>query len=138
MFKAKVRNFIASCMACARLRSKVRTQMMGNLAAERLLSSRPFLQTGVDYAGPFAIRASKEHGHSSYKGYIWVFVCFSTRATHLELVSDYSSQAFVAAYRPFVGRRGRCSDMYSDCGTTFVGANAELRSMSDKCLHQFD
>ena len=32
------------------------------------------------------------------------FVCFATKATHLETVSDLSAGAFVAALRRFVDR----------------------------------
>lgn len=104
----QVRNFVGRCVACRRYRARAQSQIMGELPAERLRPSRPFLHTGVDYAGPIDIRMSKGRGNRSYKAYISVFICFSTRAAHLELVSDYSAQAFVAAYRRFVGRRGRC------------------------------
>ncbi|KAL6421198.1 hypothetical protein ACFW04_013751 [Cataglyphis niger] len=50
------------------------------------------------------------------------------RAVHLEVVSDYSADAFLAALRRFTARRGLCRSLYSDCGTNFVGANAQLRA----------
>lgn len=48
---------------------------------------------------------------------------------HLEVVSDYSSDAFLAALRRFVSRRGLCHTIYSDCGTNFVGADNQLRAL---------
>lgn len=57
-----------------------------------------------------------------------MFVCLSTKAVHLEMVSDYSSDAFLAALRRFTSRRGLCRSLYSDCGTNFVGAHAQLRA----------
>ena len=48
---------------------------------------------------------------------------------HLELVSDYSTDGFLAAYRWFISRRGRPSYLYSDCGTNFVGADRELKTL---------
>jgi len=50
----------------------------------------------------------------------------TTKALHLELVSDYSASAFIAAYNRFVSRRGLPSAIYSDNGTTFQGADREL------------
>ncbi|XP_029055161.2 uncharacterized protein LOC114882438 [Osmia bicornis bicornis] len=61
------------------------------------------------------------------KGWICVFVCFATSAVHLEVVTDYSADAFIAAYRRFVARRGTAASLYSDCGTNFQGADAQLK-----------
>jgi hypothetical protein len=44
-------------------------------------------------------------------------------------VSDLTTTAFLLAYRRFVSRRGLCAELYSDNGTTFVGADAELRRL---------
>ena len=52
-----------------------------------------------------------------------------TRAVHLEVVSDLTSVAFLAAFRRFVARRGLCNVIYSDNGTNFQGAEAELRRL---------
>lgn len=48
---------------------------------------------------------------------------------HIEVVSDYSTDAFLAAFRRFTSRRGLCTDIYSDRGTNFVGADRALREM---------
>lgn len=60
------------------------------------------------------------------KGYIGVFVCLATKAIHLEAITDLSSAAFIAAFRRFLSRSGQCSDVYTDNGTNFVGANRIL------------
>lgn len=87
------------------------------------------LHTGVDYADPFTLRTCRGRSSKHYKGFLVVFVCFATSAVHLELATDYSSQGFIAAYRRFTGRRGVCASLSSDCGTNFVGADAELRRL---------
>ena len=51
----------------------------------------------------------------------------ATRSIHLEVVEDYSSQAYIAAFQRFVSRRGYCAHLFSDQGTNFVGADAELQ-----------
>ncbi|XP_071578599.1 uncharacterized protein [Temnothorax nylanderi] len=89
-------------------------------------SSRAFEHTGVDYAGPILVRSAKGRGHKAHKAYIALFICMTTKAIHLELISDYSSAAFLAAFTRFTARRGRPHSMYSDNGTTFQGAEREL------------
>ncbi|KAL6418611.1 hypothetical protein ACFW04_011957 [Cataglyphis niger] len=123
-----VKAIIQRCVTCARWRGATQQQIMGDLPRLRVTPARPFLRTGVDYAGPIQLRTSKGRGHRSYKAYIAVFVCFSTKAVHLEVVSDYSADAFLAALRRFTARRGLCRSLQSDCGTNFVGADAQLRA----------
>nr|XP_034195155.1 uncharacterized protein LOC117611324 [Osmia lignaria] len=102
---------------------------MGQLPLDRTAPQRPFLVTGVDYAGPIMLRTSPGRGHKSYKGYISLFVCLTTRAIHLEVVSDLTSASFLVAIQRFVGRRGRCASMYSGNATVFHGAERELTRM---------
>ncbi|XP_029176361.1 uncharacterized protein LOC114944557 [Nylanderia fulva] len=104
-------------------------QQMGHLPADRVRPARPFWTTGVDYAGPIKLRISKGRGCKGYKGYICLFICMVTRAVHLEAVSDLTSSSFLAAFRRFVARRGRCAYLTSDNGTNFRGAERELRDL---------
>lgn len=53
----------------------------------------------------------------------------STKATHLEVVSDLTTEAFLNAFKRFISRRGKPSDIFSDNGTNFVGANRELEDL---------
>ncbi|GFV61685.1 integrase catalytic domain-containing protein [Trichonephila clavipes] len=57
------------------------------------------------------------------------FVCFVTKAVHFELVSDLTTQTFIASLKRFIARRGRPSLIFSDNGKTFIGANAELKRL---------
>ncbi|GFU97555.1 integrase catalytic domain-containing protein [Trichonephila clavipes] len=50
-------------------------------------------------------------------------------AVHFELVSDLTTQAFIASLKRFIARRGRPSRIFSDNGKTFIGANAELKRL---------
>lgn len=127
-----VTKYIQRCIVCFRCNARVSQQLMGNLPAPRVNVSSPFLHTGVDYAGPFDIRMSKGRGNKSYKGYVSIFVCLSTKAIHIEVVSDLTAVAFIAAFKRFIGRRGHVSHMYSDNGSNFVLANKILQKESEK------
>lgn len=50
----------------------------------------------------------------------------STKAVHLEIVRNLTTDAFLAALDRFVARRGLPVSVYSDCGTNFVGASRQL------------
>ena len=121
-----VRQIVQKCIVCFRQCPSSHQQLMGNLPLARLEPCRPFLRSGVDYAGPVHLRLSKGRGIKTTKGYIAVFICMVTGAMHLELASDLTSSAFVAVFKRFVARRGRCTDIYSDNGTNFKGAQREL------------
>ncbi|XP_066590775.1 uncharacterized protein [Prorops nasuta] len=117
-----VKRHVRACVTCFRARLRRHLQQMGNLPAARVTPSRPFTVSGLDYAGPFSLRFAKGRGQRSYKGYISLFVCFATKAIHLEAVGDLTTQAFLAALRRFTSRRGVCQKIYSDNGTNFQGA----------------
>lgn len=71
------------------------------------------------------------------KGYIALFVCLVTKALHLELVGDLSTDGFLAAFRRFVARRGICKELWSDNGSNFVGAKNEMaRILKDEQLNR--
>ncbi|KMQ87828.1 hypothetical protein RF55_12794 [Lasius niger] len=90
---------------------------------------RPFQHIGVDYAGPIFLRTTKVRGHKSTMAFIAVFVCMNIKAVHLDVASDYSADAFLAALRRFIARRRLCEVMYSDCGTNFAGADRQLKDL---------
>ncbi|XP_072744812.1 uncharacterized protein [Anoplolepis gracilipes] len=100
---------------------------MRQLPAERVTPSRPFLHSGIDYAGPIILKNWKGKNSRTYKGYIALFVYLSTFAIHVELVTDYSTEAFISAYKRFVSRRGNCATLTSDCGINLKGADKELQ-----------
>ncbi|XP_045541516.1 uncharacterized protein LOC123723018 [Papilio machaon] len=127
--KQLIKAHIHNCVPCIRHAAVTRNQLMGQLPSCRVTPSKPFLHSGVDYAGPVQMRTAKGRGHKSYKGYICLFVCMATRAVHIEAVSDLTSEGFLSAFKRFVARRGHCSHLYSDNGTNFVGASKELKAM---------
>jgi len=125
--QATVRMVLYRCVKCAREKAAISAELMGNLPDVRVNKSvRTFEHTGVDYAGPICVRIAAGRGHKSHKAYIALFICMTTKAIHLELVSDYTSAAFFVCFNRFVSRRGIPHAMYSDNGTTFQGADREL------------
>ncbi|XP_055591260.1 uncharacterized protein LOC129743299 [Uranotaenia lowii] len=121
------RQVVHNCMKCFRSKPTPIEQFMGELPQARVTFARAFLRTGVDYFGPVFIRPAPRK--PAVKAYVAVFICLCTKAVHLELVSDLSTERFLQALRRFTGRRGHCSDIFSDNGTNFVGARNYLREL---------
>jgi hypothetical protein len=126
--RSAIRRIIANCVVCKRHHAQRLTQQMGDLPASRVNPSRPFTHCGVDYCGPFSVKISKSTRAKSSKAYLALFICFATKAVHLELVSDLTTDAFIAALKRFISRRGKCTHIYSDCGSNFIGANRKLNA----------
>ena len=79
---------------------------MGELSSTRVQPSRPFLNTGVDYAGPISLKVGTPRSKTIIKGYIAIFVCFATKAVRIEAVTSLTTEAFLSALRRFIARRG--------------------------------
>ena len=126
-----VRACISRCLVCTKLRAKIITPAMGNLPHVRVSPCRPFANVGIDYAGPFVLKESGRRNARTFKGYFCLFVCMSTKAVHLEPVSELSTGAFLATFDRFVSRRGLCRAVYSDCGTNFLGASRHLGEVTE-------
>ena len=103
--------------------------MMGQLPIERVTPDAIFSKTGVDYAGPVYIKQGYTRKPVVLKAYVCVFVSLSVKAVHLELVSDLTSESFIACLRRFISRRGKPTLIWSDHGTNFVGAKRVLQEL---------
>ncbi|XP_055711455.1 uncharacterized protein LOC129806708 [Phlebotomus papatasi] len=123
-----VRSIIHRCTTCIRAKPQCAEQLMGDLPSSRTTLLRPFLHTGMDFTGHILIKRSPR-GSVAEKAYVVVFICMSTKAVHLELITSLSSAAFIATFRRFIARRGLPAHIYSDNGTNFVGGEKELRNL---------
>ncbi|XP_058465719.1 uncharacterized protein LOC131439115 [Malaya genurostris] len=128
--KTTIRKVIRNCITCFKANPLKTTQLMGDLPSYRIRPAPVFANTGVDYAGPFWVKSLSTTRKPQYtKAYVSLFVCMQTRAIHLELVSDLTTDAFLAALRRFISRRGCPRSIYSDNATNFVGAKTELHEL---------
>ncbi|GFX93588.1 uncharacterized protein TNCV_1587651 [Trichonephila clavipes] len=114
------RKIVHECVVCFKNKPIVANQLMGSLSRGRVNPSFPFLHTGIDDCGPFFIRF-KHHRKGTYqKIYVAIFVCLVSKAVHLEIVSDLTTDAFRATLKRFVARRGKCTTISSDNTKTLL------------------
>ena len=115
-----------NCVSCRKWRGKSLDQKMADLPSFRLKPGYPFENTAIDYFGPICVK----YGYRGRKkAYGAVFTCLTTRAIHLELVTDLSTDAFLLSFRRFISLYGTPKKIRSDNGSNFVGASKEIKVM---------
>jgi hypothetical protein len=124
-----IRSVLHKCLPCFKQRAAASQQLMGQLPIARVQTAQPFVNCGVDYAGPFYVQQGSPRSKIQVECYVFIFICLAVKAIHLELVSNLTSDAFITAVRRFIARREKCLNLYSDNGTTFVGAHHELQEL---------
>ncbi len=118
-----VASYIRQCVTCRRQRKPMEEQRMADLPPERLEPSPPFTFCGMDCFGPFLTK----QGRKENKRYGLLFTCLSSRAVHIEILEDMSTDAFINGLRCFIAIRGAVRQIKSDQGSNFVGAKNEFR-----------
>ena len=127
--KSIINRVIHQCIICFKSNPTNKQQIMGDLPLDRVNASFPFVKVSIDYAGPIDIKASKLRTAAPIKSYVALFKCLTTKAIHLELVTDLSSKSFIATLDRFISRRRLPTDIYSDNATYFEGANNEFKKI---------
>ena len=120
-----VKRLLRNCVPCKRLRGRPMEQKMADLPEARVSPSEPFTLVGCDNFGPFHVK----NGRRQCKRYGLIFTCLYSRAVHLEMVYELSTDSFINAYRRFVSLRGPVKQLFCDQGTNFVGGEAILLKM---------
>ena len=82
----------------------------------------PFQHVGLDYFGSIKVK----RGRSLVKRYGCILTCLQSRAVHLEVAHSLDTDSFIQLLIRFLSRRGSPTDLYSDNGSNFVGAEREL------------
>lgn len=120
-----VRQINNACVICRRFGKRGARQFMADLPEVRTAPAKAFYNCGVDFAGPIQLRQGR---NTIIPGFVAVFVCMVYKTIHLELVSNLTAQAFIAALDRFVAiRAGSIGHIYSDNGKNFVGTDRLLK-----------
>ena len=119
-----VATYIRHCVTCRRLRRPVESQRMSDLPVERTEPTPPFTYCGMDCFGPFWTK----QGRKQEKRYGLLFTCFCSRAIHIEMLEDLSTDTFINGLRCFIALRGAVRQIKCDQGTNFMGAKNELNA----------
>lgn len=93
-----VRHTVADCTVYKRFKAKAGQQTTAPVPKDRKTESPPFEVTGVAFTGPLYVKVDD----SVKKSYIVLFTCAVTRAVHLELVSDQSTESFISTEKIYL------------------------------------
>uniref|UniRef100_W6NHN5 Retrotransposon domain containing protein n=1 Tax=Haemonchus contortus TaxID=6289 RepID=W6NHN5_HAECO len=94
--RTHVHRTLRGCVVCKKISGHAyRYPNMPQLPPERVKRSWPFQNIGVDYLGPLTVSNAVV---GSNKVWICLFTCMATRAVHLEVVLDNSTQEFLLAF----------------------------------------
>ena len=124
-----IRTIVRSCIKCPKVAARPIPQLFGQMPINRLNPGQTFDCVGVNYANPLLIKSGPICKPVLKKAYVAVFVCFATKAVLLKLVSNFTTMAFIATLRKFIGRRGFPSKIWSNHDTNFVGAEREIKEL---------
>ena len=130
------KQIIRACHGCKRFQTVAAANPPpGNLPVDRTQGTHPFQVIGVDYAGPIKY---KRRGRAEDKAYIVLYACSLCRALYLDLVPSLETREFILSLKKLIARKGRPQIIYSDNGSTFVGAARWLRkAMCDEKFNKF-
>ncbi|XP_070402814.1 uncharacterized protein [Nothobranchius furzeri] len=125
--KRLINSVLHKCVMCRRLRGRLEEQRMADLPPERLKVCPPFTYVGLDVFGPWSVvTRCTRGGQAESKRWAMMFSCLSSRAVHIELIESMDASSCINALRRFFALRGPAMQLYSDCGTNFIGASKEL------------
>ena len=129
--RALLKSVILKCNVCKRFEGAAyRAPPPPPLPSFRVTEHPPFTYTGVDFAGPLIVRPDHPVNAScDQKVWICLYTCCVTRAVHIDIVPNLSSQSFLRSFKRFTSRRGLPHKMVSDNGTTFKSAARIIRQI---------
>ena len=117
-----------NCIICRKMEKKLCEQIMGKLPTKGLKPAPAWDATALDFFGPFKIKDEVKK-RTTGKAYGLIFNCLTTRAVHVDVLPDYSTEKFLMALRHFVSIRGYPLKLYSDNGAQLVAANKEFKKV---------
>ena len=126
--RGTVHRLIKGCVTCQRFNNRAFKAPPGTvLPVDRVNETIPFKITGMDYTGHFHVQSDRE---TTTKYYILIFTCMVTRAVHLELLNDMTTEAFVMAFIRFSNRYTIPSVVYSDNAKSFISGGNLLHDIT--------
>ena len=96
-----VKCVLCRCQPCICFDAKLLQPQMGDLTREQVVPSFAFSNCGLDFCGSFY---TKSGTRTLLKTYVAIFICFSTKAVHIEPVVSLTKDDCLEAIKRFESR----------------------------------
>ncbi|CAB3980680.1 RNA-directed DNA polymerase from mobile element jockey [Paramuricea clavata] len=122
-----VRKLLFNCVTCKKQDGRAYKALNSPPLPEfRVKEAPPFTYVGLDYVGPLYVKSTNDLDE---KAWICLITCCVSRAVHLEVVPNMTSQAFLGSFRRFTSRCSTPLLVVSDNAKTFKAASKELMTL---------
>ncbi|XP_045158778.1 uncharacterized protein LOC123524558 [Mercenaria mercenaria] len=133
--RATVRKILRQCLVCRRVEGGAyKMPPMAPLPRSRVTESTPFSHIGLDYLGPLYIKDNQ----TTEKVWVCLYTCMVTRAVHLEMVKNMSTEAFLNSFRRFIACRGKPREVIGDNALHFKLAKHTIEFVWSSILKSED
>ena len=93
--RSVVKNVLSICHICSRQNAQLQEQYVAPFPAERLIPNMAaFTYVGIYYFGPLYVKQKRSH----VERYGCIFVCYTTRAVHLEVAHSLDTDSFLCCF----------------------------------------
>ncbi|GFW35747.1 integrase catalytic domain-containing protein [Trichonephila clavipes] len=117
-----VKNILKKCLICKRFSSTSGVSSHRSVTSSSCRAVSFIFCSWNRFWWPLYTKDENTH-------YIILFTCAVTRALHLELVNNLTTETFLLALRRFISRRGLCSKILTDNAKTFKKSELELKNL---------
>ena len=117
----------SSCVTCRKNSTKTLTQPLGEIPADQMKEPVAWGHCQMDLFGPFHCRGDV-NPRTTKKTWGVVVEDVNSGAVHLDVVSDYSTNALLMTLRRFGSLRGWPGTMQSDPGSQLESASGKLEN----------
>ena len=124
-----VKKIKTQCERCRYLRKKVIDVEIGPISKHNITIAPAFYATQADMCGPFKVY-SLHHKRATIKIWLIVYCCISTSTTNINVMDDYSAQAFIQAFIRFSYKVGYPKFMVIYEGSQLIKGCSNMRVSS--------
>ena len=121
-----VKKVIRPCIVCQKLNVRpLKYPAHSELPTVRFDERYPFASSGLDHMGPLYCSPVYVQTEKSFKAYVLLYTCLSTRAIILDVVHSTNAKTVVQSLRRFISRRGCPAIIVSDNGSSFTAEETQ-------------